>query len=209
VDGGWTSEVVVTLVVGVIAAALSIVALVLQSLLWRREGPLLRLEVRPAWTTDDGVGISLRPKGATAGDRPDAVSIVAYSTGRQPVYIASLHLETMAVVKRTPTWRRPWAGERQLFLPRLENYLGANTTVGRLDAAERRDYIIDEQFVQALAQTARDAKKRDTIRAVVLLGNGKVIRSQPFATSGPVEVGIQHLEVVVVPNAASGPGSRG
>jgi hypothetical protein len=64
---GWTPEDVVTLVVGVVAAVLSVVALIPQGVLWRREGPALRLEIHPAWKAGNGYAVSVRPSGGQEG----------------------------------------------------------------------------------------------------------------------------------------------
>jgi hypothetical protein len=135
---------------------------------------------------------------AKKGDRGEAISIAAFSTGRQPVYIASLHLETLAIVKRTPTWRRPWLGERRLFIPRPENYLSADKagSAGRCGAARLR---VRFEVRRGPGSDGSEVGKRDTIRAVVLLATGKRIRSKPFQTSGPIDVGIYELSDEEVP----------
>src|SRR5258705_9553436 len=87
---GWTPSDVATLAVSIFAATLAALALVMQLLLWRREGPLIRVEILPATVVTPGeVMVGVHPEDVDMGGQP-AISATVYSTGRQPVYLTQL-----------------------------------------------------------------------------------------------------------------------
>jgi hypothetical protein len=195
VAGGWDPEAISTLVVGVAAALLALSSMVMQVMLWRRDGPMVRALVLPAvQTAPDTFVIGVHPNDLKLGGNA-VVALSLFSTGRQPVYVAHVFFETVQPIRKRRWWW-PDYGERATRQVGVGDYLGKGRP-GRIEPTDRLDLLVRQEDLAVLAAQATKVGLPDDIRAVVILGSGTVVRSKPYSLRLPPQGVFEEFEPVV------------
>ncbi len=121
------------------------------------------------------------------GEVSQELVLVVFTSGRMPVYISQVRLETGAALRyltdkseRRWSWLPFWA-HRRVYFP----VVCTGEEPGRIDAAERRDYHYDWEPAEKLAEWARAHGVSDKIRAVVTLGNMTAVKTKRMSVSRP------------------------